>query len=150
MISRRAKIAPPDELKAVVAAAIMDRTGTRMRAWIEHFFSALRWSCAGAADLFRGETAARMELAAGAVGLVWIIAIGRSLAEIGVYLMLAFAALAVEALNTAIEEIVDRVSPEQSEFARRAKDLGSAAVMFMLAGTGLYILLLTIASALGR
>jgi len=121
-----------------------------MRAWIDHFFSALRWSSAGAADLFRGEMAARMELAAGVVGLVWIVAIGRSLAEIGVYLMLAFASLAVEALNTAIEEIVDRVSPEHSEFARRAKDLGSAAVMFMLIGTGIYVLLLTVAAAMGR
>ncbi|WEK48610.1 MAG: diacylglycerol kinase [Candidatus Kaistia colombiensis] len=121
-----------------------------MRAWIDHFFSALRWSGAGAVELFRGEMAARMELAAGVVGLVWIVAIGRSLAEIGVYLMLAFASLAVEALNTAIEEIVDRVSPEHSEFARRAKDLGSAAVMFMLIGTGLYVLLLTVAAVLGR
>lgn len=120
-----------------------------MRAWIDHFFKALRWSGAGAADLFKGETASRMELAAGAVGLVWIVAIGRSMAEIGVFLGLAFASLAVEALNTAIEEIVDRISPEQSEFARRAKDLGSAAVMFMLTGTGLYVLLLTIASVLG-
>ncbi|HEV7286944.1 MAG TPA: diacylglycerol kinase [Kaistia sp.] len=121
-----------------------------MRAWIDHFFSALRWSSAGVADLFRGERAARMELAAGIIGLVWVVAIGRSLAEIGVYLVLVFASLAVEALNTAIEEIVDRVSPEQSEFARRAKDLGSAAVMFMLVGTGLYLVLLTVAAAMGR
>jgi diacylglycerol kinase (ATP) len=121
-----------------------------MRAWIDHFFKALRWSGAGMAVLFKGEMASRMELAAGAAGLVWIVVIGRAMAEIGVFLGLAFASLAVEALNTAIEEIVDRVSPEQSEFARRAKDLGSAAVMFMLTGTGLYVLLLTIASALGR
>lgn len=121
-----------------------------MRAWIEHLWAASRWSASGVAILFRGEMAARMELAAGLVALVWIVLLGRSLAEIGVYLMLAFAALSVEALNTAIEEIVDRVSPEQSEFARRAKDLGSAAVMFMLTATGLYVLMLTVATVLGR
>lgn len=121
-----------------------------MRGWIEHFFKATRWSAAGAGVLFKGEMAARMELAAGLVGLIWIVAIGRSLVEIGVYLGLAFAALAVEALNTAIEEIVDRVSPEQSDFGRRAKDLGSAAVMFVLTGVGLYVLLLTVAAAIGR
>ena len=35
---------------------------------------------------------------------------------------------ATEALNTAIEEIVDRISPEWSLAARNAKDLGSLAV----------------------
>ena len=36
--------------------------------------------------------------------------------------------LSLEAINTAIEEVVDRVSPEISEMARNAKDLGSFAV----------------------
>lgn len=120
-----------------------------MRAWFEHLVAASRWSASGAAILFRGETAARMELAAAIAALVWIVFLGRSLAEIGVYLVLVCAALSVEALNTAVEEIVDRVSPERSEFARRAKDLGSAAVMFMLVGTGIYVMMLTIASFLG-
>ncbi len=35
---------------------------------------------------------------------------------------------ATEALNTAIEEVVDRISPEWSLAARNAKDLGSLAV----------------------
>lgn len=123
--------------------------GGSMRGWIEHFIGACRWSASGVAILFRGEMAARMELAAGLVAFAWILFLGRSLAEIGVFLMLAFATLSVEALNTAIEEIVNRVSPERSEFARRAKDLGSAAVMFMLIATGLYVLMLTAASLLG-
>ncbi|BCP52950.1 diacylglycerol kinase [Kaistia sp. 32K] len=121
-----------------------------MRAWLEHLIAASRWSASGVAILFRGEMAARMELAAAVAAFAWIVFLGRSLAEIGVYLMLAFATFSVEALNTAIEEIVDRVSPERSEFARRAKDLGSAAVMFMLLGTGIYVAILTIATLLGR
>lgn len=36
--------------------------------------------------------------------------------------------MAVEALNTAIEVLVDHLSPGRSEFARDAKDLGSLAV----------------------
>ena len=44
--------------------------------------------------------------------------------------------LIVELLNSAIEAIVDMVSPEYNAFAKRAKDMGSAAVLLsiMLAG----------------
>jgi diacylglycerol kinase (ATP) len=45
----------------------------------------------------------------------------------------------VEALNTAIEELVDRVSPEVSRTGKHAKDLGSFAVFCTLAAAGLYI-----------
>jgi diacylglycerol kinase (ATP) len=44
-----------------------------------------------------------------------------------------------EALNTAIEELVDRVSPELSQTGKHAKDLGSFAVFCMLVAAGLYI-----------
>ena len=37
--------------------------------------------------------------------------------------------LIVELLNTAIEAVVDKASPEYHELARNAKDMGSAAVM---------------------
>jgi diacylglycerol kinase (ATP) len=50
-------------------------------------------------------------------------------------LALAFPVLLVlsaELLNSAIEAVVDRVSPEFSEFAGRAKDMGSAAVFVLL------------------
>lgn len=38
----------------------------------------------------------------------------------------------VELLNTAIEAIVDRISPDLNELAKRAKDVGSAAVLVSL------------------
>ncbi len=59
--------------------------------------------------------------------LVWIVAVA----------VLALLTLAVEALNTAIEEIVDHVSPEWSLAAKHAKDMGSFAVMALLFATGL-------------
>ena len=46
----------------------------------------------------------------------------------------------VEALNTAIEELVDRVSPEISVVGRHAKDLGSFAVFCLLCANGLFAL----------
>ena len=46
-----------------------------------------------------------------------------------------FLVLTVELLNTAVEAVVDRISLEDHELAKRAKDIGSAAVMLSLAGT---------------
>ena len=40
--------------------------------------------------------------------------------------------LIVELLNSAVETVVDRVSPENHDLSKRAKDLGSAAVMLSL------------------
>ena len=56
--------------------------------------------------------------------------------EIGSYatqITLALVLFAVEALNTAIEVLVDRISPDYAEFAGHAKDLGSFAVFCLLA-----------------
>ena len=50
--------------------------------------------------------------------------------------------LVVELLNSAIEAIVDRVSLENHELSKRAKDLGSAAVFLSLVMTTLAWVLL--------
>lgn len=96
-----------------------------------HVLDAARYSWAGLRRLW-GETAARLEFAGAGV-----IAVGFALrgAEVWHWLVAAglFAlVLAVEALNTAIEELTDRLSPEWSQMARDAKDLGSLAVGLML------------------
>lgn len=44
--------------------------------------------------------------------------------------------LIVELLNSAIEAVVDKVSPEYNELAGRAKDMGSAAVFISLVVAG--------------
>ena len=114
-----------------------------MRTWIEHFGAAWQWSASGVAILFRDEVSARMELAGAILGTVWLVVLHRSPLEIGLFVLMAMAVLAAEALNTAIETIVDEISPQRSEFARRAKDLGSAAVFFLLVAAGLYVVGLT-------
>ena len=40
--------------------------------------------------------------------------------------------LIVEILNSGLEAIVDKASPEKHELAKRAKDMGSAAVLLSL------------------
>lgn len=91
-----------------------------------------------------------MELAGAILGTVWLIVLRRSPAEIGMFVLLAMAVLAAEAFNTALETIIDEISPHRSEFARRAKDLGSAAVFFLLVAAGLYLAGLTVMALLWR
>ncbi len=48
-----------------------------------------------------------------------------------------FAVLVVELLNSGLEAVVDRISPEYHELSGRAKDCGSAAVLVALLHLGL-------------
>lgn len=45
--------------------------------------------------------------------------------------------LSMELLNSAIEAVVDKVSPEFHELAGRAKDMGSAAVLLLMLNVAL-------------
>ena len=104
---------------------------TPPRRGLPHVLDATAYSMAGLRRLW-AETAARLEFAGAGV-----IAVGFALRGAEVWHWLAAAALfalvlAVEALNTAIEELTDRLSPGWSRMARDAKDLGSLAVGLML------------------
>jgi diacylglycerol kinase (ATP) len=50
--------------------------------------------------------------------------------------------LIVELLNSAVEATVDRISFENHRLAKRAKDIGSAAVMLSLVNVGVVWLLI--------
>jgi diacylglycerol kinase (ATP) len=104
---------------------------------IAHFFAAAGYSAGGARRLWR-EAAFRQELLGLAGLLALFLIIGASSGEVLGLLLLGLMVLAVEALNTALEELVDHISPGWSEFAKHAKDLGSFAVMCALVATGLY------------
>jgi diacylglycerol kinase (ATP) len=104
---------------------------------IAHFFAAAGYSAGGARRLWR-EAAFRQELLGLAGLLALFLIIGASSGEVLGLLLLGLLVLAVEALNTALEELVDHISPGWAEFAKHAKDLGSFAVMCALVATGLY------------
>ena len=104
---------------------------------IAHFFAAAGYSAGGARRLWR-EAAFRQEILGLAGLLALFLMIGASSGEVLGLLLLGLMVLAVEALNTALEELVDHISPGWSEFAKHAKDLGSFAVMCALVATGLY------------
>ncbi|RWX81838.1 diacylglycerol kinase [Neorhizobium lilium] len=106
---------------------------------IRHLFAAFGYSLAGAMRLLQ-ETAFRHELLLALVVLGSFAYAGASMAACMVQIVLILALFSFEAINTAIEEIVDRVSPEWSKTGRHAKDLGSFAVLCMLAANALHAL----------
>lgn len=96
-----------------------------------HLVDATGYSLAGLRRLW-AETAARLELAGAglvALGFLWR---GAELWHWLVAAGLLALILAVEALNTAIEVLTDHISPDWSQMAKDAKDLGSVAVGLML------------------
>lgn len=65
-------------------------------------------------------------------------------AELAIIVICIFVVIALELVNTAIESVVDLVSPEWSELAKRAKDCAAGAVllvsiMSLIVGCYIYI-----------
>jgi diacylglycerol kinase (ATP) len=94
--------------------------------------NALFYSLAGLAAAFRHEAAFRLEvlLAAVLIPLALLLPVsgpGKALLVAAVLLTLI-----VELVNAAIEAVVDRISLENHPLAKRAKDIGSAAVFVSL------------------
>lgn len=104
---------------------------------VAHLFAAGQYSMQGFRRLMQ-ESAFRHELLALGAGLMLFAIIGASFAEFLGFVVLMAILFSVEALNTAIEELVDRISPEISTVGRNAKDLGSFAVFCLLVANGLY------------
>ncbi len=94
---------------------------------VAHIFAAFGYSMAGLKVLL-SEEAARLEVLLFVIALILFALSGASIAQIAVLAALFMVLLCIEALNTAIELIIDKTSPEQSDYAKQAKDLGSFAV----------------------
>ena len=100
----------------------------KSRSGLRRILNATSYSADGLQAAWRSEHAFRQEIwLAGPLVLfaclVDVNAVGRALMIASVLLVLV-----IELLNSAIEAIVDRVSPELHTLSKRAKDMGSAAV----------------------
>ncbi len=79
-----------------------------------------------------GETAFRQEALAAVFLLPLSYWLGTNWMETAVLAGSVIALMVVELLNTAIETAIDRVGLERHELSKRAKDMGSAAVLLSL------------------
>lgn len=82
------------------------------------------------------EPAFRQEVLLAAVLVPAAFWLGRDWVQIALLVGSVMLLMVVELLNTAVESVVDRVGPEWHALSKRAKDLGSAAVLLSLLFAG--------------
>ncbi|MBU6501708.1 MAG: diacylglycerol kinase [Burkholderiaceae bacterium] len=78
------------------------------------------------------ETAFRQEAIAALVLIPAAFWLGRNWVETALLAGSALIVLMVELLNTGLEATIDRIGPDWHELSKRAKDMGSAAVLLSL------------------
>jgi diacylglycerol kinase (ATP) len=108
---------------------------------VQRVINATRYSLEGLAAAARHEDAFRQELILAAVMVPLGLWLGADGVERALLVGSVLMVLIVELLNSAVEATVDRVSLEDHQLAKRAKDIGSAAVMMSLVTVGVVWLL---------
>lgn len=99
---------------------------------LQRLWNAFGYSRDGLAAAWRNEAAFREETLLAAIAIPLALYFGRDGGERALLIGSILLILIVEILNSAVEAIVDKASPEKHELAKRAKDMGSAAVLLSL------------------
>ncbi len=109
-------------------------TGRDRGFWASRNYS-FQAALAGAIHTLRTQPNAWIEMGAGVIIAIfgWLFAI--SALEWGLLGMTIFGILALEAVNTAVEAVVDLVSPEFHPLAKIAKDAAAGAMIFGVLGS---------------
>lgn len=100
---------------------------------IHQIKNATRYSCAGLRCAFKEEFAFKLEVLFGFIALPLAFFIGHSSLERCLLISSFFLILIVELVNSAIETTLNRMDPSWHPLTKKAKDLGSAAVMLSIA-----------------
>ncbi|MDP2015106.1 diacylglycerol kinase [Hydrogenophaga sp.] len=79
-----------------------------------------------------GETAFRQEALAALVMIPLAFWLGQTWVETALLAGSVMLVMMIELLNTGIETAIDRIGPEWHDLSKRAKDMGSAAVLLSL------------------
>jgi len=99
---------------------------------IKRVWLSFGYACKGLKAAWTHEAAFRQVVALCLVLIPAAFFLGRNLPEQALLIAVCLLALIVEAINSAIEAIVDRIGPEIHELSGRAKDIGSAAGLISL------------------
>lgn len=102
------------------------------RTGLARIVHAAGYSWAGLQAAYREESAFRQETWLAAALLPAAFFVGRNWVETSLLCATVALVLIAELVNSAIEAVVDRVSLERHHLSKRAKDIGSAAVLVAL------------------
>jgi len=103
----------------------------KARKGLNRVWHALGYSVAGLRAGW-GETAFRQEAIASVILLPAAFWLGSNWVEVVLLAGTVILIMIVELLNTGIETAIDRIGPERHDLSKRAKDMGSAAVLLSL------------------
>jgi diacylglycerol kinase (ATP) len=95
-------------------------------------YAAFKWSMKGLKACYQYEASFRSEVFLSIVVIPLGLWLGNGAVEKIILITFPVLVMAAELLNSAIEAVVDKVSPEFDELAGRAKDMGSASVFLLL------------------
>jgi diacylglycerol kinase (ATP) len=118
-----------------------EKSKTAGESWPEHVIKATGYSLEGIGATLKHEMAFRIEVAAFFVLLPVVLFMPVSLLSKALVIGSMLLVLIVELLNSALEWIVDYISLNPHPYAKKAKDMGSGAVMLSLINSGLFWLL---------
>jgi diacylglycerol kinase (ATP) len=104
---------------------------------ITRIVQAFFYSLAGLADAWRHESAFRQEILLAVVLIPVAVLVPVTAAERALLIATVLLVIIVELLNSSVEAAIDRISLDLHSLSRRAKDLGSAAVLVALLLTAL-------------
>ncbi len=109
-----------------MSAEFKGKTGL-VRLW-----NALGYSRDGITAAWKNEAAFREEVLLAAIAIPLALFLAKTGVDRALLVGSIILILIVEILNSAVEAVVDKASPEKHELAKRAKDMGSAAVLLSL------------------
>ena len=92
-------------------------------------YRAVLYSVSGLVAAWKTEAAFRQEVVLALVLLPIAFWLGEDVWQVSLLMLPVFVVLITELLNSGLEAVVDRIGEERHELSRRAKDLGSAAVL---------------------
>jgi diacylglycerol kinase (ATP) len=126
--ARPSRNRPPEASEPAPPAESPYKGKTGLARIVQAFFNSL----AGLGDAWRHESAFRQEILLAAILVPLACALPLTGVERALLVGSVLLVLIVELLNSSIEAAIDRISFDQHSLSKRAKDIGSAAVLVAL------------------
>ena len=121
-----------DQHKPATAAPMQEESPFKGSTGLRRLLNATGYSLSGLRSAWRHEDAFRQEVMLAVLTVPLALFIGPTGTGKALMVFSVLLVMVVELLNSAIEAAVDRISLENHRLAKRAKDIGSAAVMISL------------------
>lgn len=105
--------------------------------FLQKRIASFRWAFKGLNDLFLHHPNAQIHLLATVIVIPLAFVLDVSIIEWCLLILCITLVVAMEAINSALEYLADKVSPEQDELIGKSKDIAAGAVLWCAIGAAL-------------